>query len=247
MTGQPSTGQLSALYPLVMLTALASGAWLSRCYKSNLRLLPSQKIWIGLFAFCGAMLAAKLPFMMGLPGFQGEKGVLISGKTILYGLVGGYAGVEVAKWSIGVRTKTGDTFVVPVAVSIGIGRLACFCGGCCYGLPTSWPWGVRFPHIDQQLRHPTQLYESIFHLSMGAVCAVLYQRKVFRRQLIKFYFISYFVFRFLTEFVRPEAHVAQGMTIYQWTCLFLIPVFGWLWYRDRSRGGNLVPGATGAY
>lgn len=44
------------------------------------------------------------------------------GKTILLGIVGGYLGVEVAKRLLNVRIKTGDTFAVPVAVAIGIGR-----------------------------------------------------------------------------------------------------------------------------
>lgn len=241
------TGPLAGLFPMIMLAALSCGVWLSRYYKSDLDLQPSQKLWIGLFAFCGAMLAAKVPFIIpGLPGFHGAHGILVSGKTILLGLVGGYAGVEFAKWTIGVSTKTGDAFVVPVAVSVGIGRLACFCGGCCYGVPTSLPWGVRFVHVDDQLRHPTQIYEAIFHLMMAAVCAVLYRRKVFRRQLIKLYFIAYFAFRFLTELVRPEEHIAGGLTVYQWMCLVLIPFFAWLWYRD-AREFNAIASRTNKY
>ena len=225
--------KLSYLYPFVMLVSLASGALLSRRYKSQLKLHSTQKLWIGLFAFCGAMIAAKLPFLIpGLPGFNAESGILISGKTILFGLVGGYVGVEFAKWMIGVKTKTGDSFVVPVAVSIGIGRIACFCGGCCFGTPTSMPWGVRFDHIDQQLRHPTQLYEMIFHFTMAAICAVFYERRIFRQQLIKFYFISYFAYRFLTEFIRPEQRIAMNLTSYQWTTLILIAIFAYLWIRD---------------
>ena len=49
------------------------------------------------------------------------------------GIVGGYFGVELAKWTLDVRIKTGDTFAVPVAVGVAIGRVACFVGGCCYG------------------------------------------------------------------------------------------------------------------
>ena len=115
------TGPLASLFPFVMLSALLCGAILSRRYKSDLPIPPTHRLWIALFAFCGAVMAAKLPFVIpGLPGFQGARGILISGKTILLGLVGGYFGVELAKWLIGVKTKTGDTFVVPVATSIGM-------------------------------------------------------------------------------------------------------------------------------
>ncbi|HIE96984.1 MAG TPA: hypothetical protein EYQ63_08200, partial [Fuerstia sp.] len=167
-----------------------------------------------------------------LPGFTDAEGLLISGKTILFGMVGGYFGVELAKRSIGLKMKTGDTFVVPVAVAIAIGRLACFCGGCCYGTPTGLPWAVTFPSIDHLARHPTQLYESVFHLVAAAVAAGMIQRRMLPGQLIKLYFISYFCYRFLTEFIRPEAQVVGGLTAYQWSTIVFIPLFLWLWQRD---------------
>lgn len=195
--------------------------------------------WIGLAAFSGAILTAKLPFLIpGLPGFTAADGLFISGKTILFGMVGGYFGVEFAKRSIGVKTKTGDTFVVPVAASIAIGRLACFCGGCCYGTETDVPWAVMFPAIDQLGRHPTQLYESVFHL----VAAVMIRRKVLPGQLIKLYFICYCCYRFLTEFIRPEARIVGGLTAYQWSAVLFSMLFAWLWWRDaamlRSQSAN---------
>ena len=59
-----------------------------------------------------------------------------NGKTIVFGLVGGYFGVELAKALLGVRVKTGDGFAVPVAAAVAVGRLACFAAGCCYGVAT---------------------------------------------------------------------------------------------------------------
>ncbi|HIK92936.1 MAG TPA: diacylglyceryl transferase [Planctomycetes bacterium] len=226
-------GTLPELYPLVMMLAVGTGAVLSRRYKATLPISTFNKVWIGLSAFSGAILTAKLPFLIpGLPGFTDAEGLLISGKTILFGMVGGYFGVELAKRSIGLKMKTGDTFVVPVAVSIAIGRLACFCGGCCYGTPTNLPWAVTFPSIDHLTRHPTQLYESAFHLVAAVVAAGMIQRRMLQGQLIKLYFISYFCYRFLTEFIRPEALVVGGLTAYQWSAIVFIPLFAWLWRRD---------------
>ena len=70
-------------------------------------------------------------------------------------------------------------------------------------LPTSLPWGVNFG--DGRLRHPTQLYESAFHLLAAVVLFQLQRRQMFRGQLIRVYFVAYFVFRFVTEFIRPGA------------------------------------------
>ena len=229
MTG----GTLPQLFPLIMMAAVGTGALLSRRYQSTLSLSGIQKLWIGLAAFSGAIISAKLPFLIpGLPGFDAPDGILLSGKTILFGMVGGYFGVEAAKWHIGLKTKTGDAFVVPVAVSIGIGRLACFCAGCCYGTATQVPWAVTFPRVDQLTRHPTQIYEFLFHMTAAAVAAWLIRRRMLKGQLIKLYFISYFTYRLLTEFIRPEARVLAGLTAYQWTTLILIPLFSFLWYRD---------------
>lgn len=229
-------GTLPQLFPFIMLASVSTGVLLSRRYKANLPFDRFSKFWIGLAAFTGAILTAKLPYLIpGLPGFKDAENLLIGGKTILFGMVGGYFGVELAKYHIGLKTKTGDSFVVPVAASIAIGRLACFCGGCCYGTETSLPWGVVFPAIDKMARHPTQIYEFFFHVTAAVVAAALIRRKLFVGNVIKLYFISYFCYRFLTEFIRPEARIIGGLTAYQWTTLVLIPLFGFLWWRDTKQ------------
>lgn len=220
-------------YPLLMMSALATGIWLKGRQKADLRLTPLERLWIGLGAFIGAMLMAKLPFVLLDPdGIRDGSAFLLSGKTILFGLVGGYFGVELVKRRLGIRVKTGDSFAVPVAGSIAVGRLSCLAGGCCYGIPTSLPWGLIFPAVDHLPRHPTQLYEFIFHLSAASVLAALRKRGLFRNQLIKLYFISYCVYRFLSEYIRPETRDVFGLTAYQWTALILIVLFAWLWWRD---------------
>ena len=100
------------------------------------------------------MIGSKLPFVMAdWDGLVSAQAWLENGKTILFGLVGGYFGVEMAKAILGVTIKTGDSFAVPVAAAVSVGRLACFVGGCCFGKPTGLPWGVVFH--DGIPRHPT--------------------------------------------------------------------------------------------
>lgn len=220
-------------YTLIMIAAVAVGAWLSRRTQAALPLSPGQRLGVGLGAFCGAMIGAKLPFVLAdVPGLLSGAAWFSDGKTILCGLVGGYAGVELAKWALDVRIKTGDSFAVPVAAAVGVGRLGCFVGGCCYGTPTNLPWGVVFPSVDSLPRHPTQLYEAAFHLSAAAVLAALQRRGVWRGQLIKAYILAYLGYRFFSEQIRPEARLWAGLTGYQAACLALAPLFLWLWRRD---------------
>ncbi len=219
-----------------MLAAVTVMSLLLRRWQARLPLLWWQKLGIGVGGFCGAMIGAKLPFVLtDWAGLVSGTAWLSDGKTIMCGIVGGYFGVELAKWTLDIRVKTGDTFAVPVAVGVAIGRVACFVGGCCYGTPTSLPWGVCFVRVgDTQPRHPTQLYEAAFHLAMAGFLFALQQRGIFRGQLIKLYILMYLGYRFLTEFIRPEPRVLAGLTGYQWAALCLAPLFVWLWFLDAG-------------
>ena len=220
-------------YPAIMLSAITASVLISRHTQKGTPLSGWEKVGIGLGAYCGAMIAAKLPFVFSeWEGFLSGAAWFSNGKTILCGLVGGYAGVEVAKWCMMIKTKTGDGFAVPVAVGVAIGRLGCFDFGCCYGTPTDLPWGVVFPTAGEMPRHPTQLYETVFHLSMALMLYCFQRRGVFRGQLIKLYIISYAGYRFCTEFIRPEERIWFGMTGYQVACIFIAFLFAYLWWRD---------------
>lgn len=227
-------------YAGLMLAALVMCGLLLRQTQEALPLTALQKLGIGIGAFCGAMIGAKLPFVLSdWDGLLSGMAWLQDGKTIMCGIVGGYFGVELAKWALDVRVKTGDTFAAPVAVAVAIGRVACFTGGCCYGTPTDLPWGVTFASSAASAgglvpRHPTQLYEAAFHLLAAAALVWLGRRGMFKGQLIKLYILCYLGYRFVTEFIRPEAQLWLGLTGYQWACLALAPVFVGLWIRDRS-------------
>ncbi len=223
---------LPITYPLLMLLAIVTAVLLARPRQRKLGLSPTERFAVGFGAFAGAMIAAKLPFVLAEDWANVRSGLawFSNGKTIVFGLAGGYLGVEVAKWSLDIRTKTGDSFAVPVAAAVAIGRLACFVAGCCYGKPTGGLWGIDFG--DGVLRHPTQLYESAFHATALVVLLILEKRNLFPGQRIKLYFIAYLIYRFITEWIRPEPILGYGLTGYQAASLVLIGVFTALYWRD---------------
>ncbi|MFO0946132.1 MAG: prolipoprotein diacylglyceryl transferase family protein [Planctomycetota bacterium] len=223
-----------AAYPFVILTAILASLLLGRRGGNQLR-MPSRERWgILAGAFVGAMLGAKLPFVLSdWHGLIDGSAWFTNGKTILTGLVGGYLGVELAKFALGIQVKTGDRFAVPVAVAVAIGRLGCLLAGCCFGAPTAGVWGVDFG--DGIRRHPVQLYEFTFHLGAAILLEYLQRRGLFQGQLFKLYILLYLAFRFLTEFLRPEVPLWLGLTGYQWCCFAIAPVFLWLWHRDAQR------------
>ena len=74
---------------------------------------------------------------------------------------------------------------------------------------------------------------------MAAALYVLLINGRLQNQLIKLYFISYFVFRFVTEFIRPEIRWTFGLSAYQWAIVILVPIFVILWVRDQ-RNANFI-------
>ncbi len=222
---------------LFMALALATGVLLARRAQGRLPLSGLERMAVLLGGLIGAMAGAKLPFLfLDWAAFFSGAAWFADGKTILTGLVGGYLGVEVAKWSLDIRTSTGDSFLVPVATAIGIGRIGCFFGGCCYGLPTSLPWGVVFPSVDSLPRHPTQLYEAAFHFAAAGTGLLLERTEVLKGNRIRVYILVYALYRFFTEWLRPEARLYFGLTGYQLASLLIAALMAWLWHR-----GNKAP------
>lgn len=105
--------------------------------------------------------------------------------------------------------KVGDALAPSIALGQAIGRLGCFSAGCCYGAPTSLPWGVTFTDPDSLAVlgvpvHPTELYES-FGMFLVFLGLWLYRKKAkFDGQLFWLYVLCYSVLRFLIEFVRGD-------------------------------------------
>jgi phosphatidylglycerol:prolipoprotein diacylglycerol transferase len=227
-----------AAYAAFML--LAAGVFLlaRRCLPRSAALaLPvRQQAALALAAFIGGAFGAKLPFVfVAGGGWTHPEAWAADGKTVTTGLIGAYVAVELTKAALGITVKTGDTFALPLALALAVGRWGCFFNGCCFGRPTDLPWGVEFG--DGVRRHPTQIYESLFHLTMAGVLLVLMRRGLFRTYRLQLYLIAYGVFRFFTEYLRPEPEWLLGLTYYQWAALVLVigPAAQWVWEALRAR------------
>lgn len=115
-----------------------------------------------------------------------------------------------------------------------LGRIGCFCAGCCYGLPTSLPWGVIYTHPDIHLPykfcaiHPTQLYSSLIFLSIfGLMYWGLRKRLTKPGQLTSIYLILSSSERFMVDFWRADHEYFdqpawQIFSIHQWISLGII-------------------------
>ncbi len=84
-------------------------------------------------------------------------------------------------------------------------RVGCFLTGCCYGKPTSLPWGFVFPGEGPLPRHPTQIYSVIVLLSIFFVIRRIYKKNYTAGVTFFSSLFMYGILRFFIEFLRVDS------------------------------------------
>ncbi len=101
-----------------------------------------------------------------------------------------------------------DIAIPYVALGQGIGRIGCLMAGCCYGRPTSLPWGVTFTHSEIAPLgiplHPTQAYEMLLDVAIFAFLFARRDRVTFRGEQILSYLFLYGAARAVVEAFRGD-------------------------------------------
>jgi len=173
--------------------------------------------------------------------------VVLGGKTIVGGLLGGWAGVELAKKRLNVTARTGDVYVFPLVLGMCLGRVGCFLTGLAdhtYGNFTSLPWAVDF---GDGPRHPTQLYEIVFLLLLGVALVLRMRSIIFNGELFRLFMLGYLSFRFAAEFIKPSDKPLAGLSAIQIACAAgaawcVVSIWrGWQPARDSLPPAPLAP------
>jgi phosphatidylglycerol:prolipoprotein diacylglycerol transferase len=174
-------------------------------------------------AVLGAAVGSRLLFWLEDPaataGYLRAAPEMLGGKTLVGALLGGWIAVELTKLRIGVRSSTGDLFVLPLAAGIAVGRIGCFLSGLpdgTYGSATAWPWGIDLG--DGISRHPTALYESMFMIVFGVFLFRLGPR-LERGRLFTVFMAGYLAFRLVIDFIKPGVTTVVGLTAIQLACV----------------------------
>jgi len=182
--------------------------------------LPRERIYdLGLWMTVGAILGSKLFLLWTDPVYRENPMHLLSidflrsGGVFYGGLFGATLTVTYGLWRYGLPWwKVADAAAVGIPLGQAIGRQGCFAAGCCWGKPTSLPWGVRFTQLAHEVTgvpidfklHPTQLYESLATFAFFLFLLWLHRRKRFDGQVILAYAVLYGVARFAIEFFRDD-------------------------------------------
>jgi phosphatidylglycerol---prolipoprotein diacylglyceryl transferase len=182
--------------------------------------LPGEKIYdLSLWMLLAGLVGSKVLMLFTEPDYRDNPALLLSLDFLRSGGVfyGGLLGAVLAGYFLMKRYKlpwwkTADACAPGIAVANFFGRQGCFAAGCCWGKPTTLPWGVKFSELGHQITgvptdvhlHPTQLYESFAMLLVFFFLLWLHKRKRFDGQVILAYALLYSAIRFAIEFVRDD-------------------------------------------
>ena len=182
--------------------------------------LPAEKIYdLSLWMLLAGLVGSKILMLFTEPDYRDNPALFLSLDFLRSGGVwyGGLLGAVLAGYFLMKRYKlpwwkTADACAPGIAIGNFFGRQGCFAAGCCWGKPTSLPWGVKFTEAGHQITgvpidahlHPTQLYESFGMLLVFLFLLWLHKRKRFDGQVILAYALLYSAIRFAIEFVRDD-------------------------------------------
>lgn len=192
--------------------------------KSEDTISSNNRLSIIIGAIFGALIVSRLIAFLENPYLHYNQGwlAILNNKTIMGGLFGGLLGVEIAKKIIGEKQSSGDLFTLPIILGIIIGRIGCFLAGIkefTYGKVTSSFLAINLG--DGLTRHPIALYEIIFLVIIFYVITRIQKRpnSFESGTYFKLFMVSYFVFRFGIEFLKPNTFLLLGLSSIQYLCL----------------------------
>ncbi|MFC1899128.1 prolipoprotein diacylglyceryl transferase [Chloroflexota bacterium] len=187
--------------------------------------IPSGIIFARLLHVIDNIVIAKLHPELALNGtvidYTQNLGQIIggSGLTIYGAVLGATLGIWVysrfSKLDFGYIS---DLIVPGLILAQVVGRTGCTINGCCYGSPTSLPWGIVYRHPDSLVGlqrgiavHPTQVYEIIYLLIMFGASLLLKDRLRPDGSLFLVYLILYSAWRLGIGFLREGSPFLFGL------------------------------------
>jgi phosphatidylglycerol:prolipoprotein diacylglycerol transferase len=245
-------------YGLMMMVGFLMAGWLIDRDLRRRGLNADYAADMTVAAVIGGIIGAKLWWV----ALTGEWSALFSRSGLVWygGFIGGTLAVIINGWRLKVPTRWTAQFVAPaLAAAYPLGRIGCFMVGDDYGIPTTVPWGVKFPQgmppttasglaqfgvtvpegIDPTAVlavHPTQLYEIALMTLAFMVLWKLRTRVGGAGWLFGLYLIFAGTERFLIEFLRAKDDRLLGtFTVAQATSVGLILAGAFIVQQLRTR------------
>jgi phosphatidylglycerol:prolipoprotein diacylglycerol transferase len=140
--------------------------------------MPTEHIYnVGLWAIIGGIVVSRLFHIIDKWDYyvaHPEQIIHFEGLTVYGAVIGAILGVLIYAWVKKLSFwQIGDIAAPGALVGQAIGRVGCTLNGCCYGLPTSLPWGIIYTYPGSygpgEAVHPTQIYHLLWNLIAFAI------------------------------------------------------------------------------
>ncbi len=244
-------------YGVLLMLAFIAGIWLASGQARRRGFSSDLAIDLGIWSLVGGVVFARLLFVaLNWSAYAPDPIHILyiwreGGLSFHGGLLGGVlAGVLLAHRR-GVSFWTLADIASPaLALGYAVARVGCLLNGCCYGAPTSLPWGIRFQvypdaGITTLPSHPTQIYSSLGSLLILAILLKAAPRLRAPGQLFCLYLALYAPVRAAIEILRRDytaVRLVDGITQAQAASAVLLPaaviVFFILGRREAKRRGT---------
>ena len=228
-------------YGLLLAAAYLLGLQLARVRAKRRGLDQNRILDLGIYIIISALVGAKLLLLVtDWSSFRSDPRELLtlarSGGVFYGGLI---LAVLVALWYIrraGLPLwTTCDVFAPGIALGHVVGRFGCLFAGCCYGKPTTKPWGITFTdpfaasNVGTPLGvplHPTQLYEAGAEFLILMILLWSERRgRPYAGRTFWLYMLLYAVSRFIIEFFRGDDRGTVGIfSTSQFISILLAPL-----------------------
>src|SRR6185436_7948996 len=136
-------------YGVLLAAAYLLGLQLAMVRARKRNLDATRVMDLGIYIIISALIGAKLLLVTDFQTFRNNPAELFSlfrSGGVFYGgliLAVAVALVYIRRVGLPLWTTT-DVFAPGIALGHVVGRFGCFFAGCCYGKPTTLPWGITF-------------------------------------------------------------------------------------------------------
>lgn len=210
-------------YGLMLAISFLVGTWLAVREARRRGLDEDRLVTVILVVLVSSVVGARALYVLEhVQEFRREWGSIVAvwqgGLTLYGGVVAGtLAGLLTARYLGLPMWSVADALTPSFALGTVLGRIGCYFNGCCYGVPTSMPWGVVFPadtfpglEFGNAPLHPSQLYFALVGLVLYCVTLVLRSRLTVPGTLFWSFLLLFALARIpldLTRAYEPEAIV----------------------------------------
>lgn len=247
-------GKEIAMYGICIVIGLFLGILIALKQAKYYKLEKEDIFYSLLYAIIGMLIGAKLLYWItNIPYIIQNFSEIISNKDLLLSLISGgfvfYGGLIGAVAGIYIYTKQfklsfKDFFLtlIPIVPFVhAIGRIGCFCAGCCYGIEYEGFGAVTFHNSliapNEVSLLPIQLIECVCNLFIFIILICTFNKFLNTYKTAGLYCILYSIMRFVLEFFRGDTirGVFFGISTSQIISVFILIIGIVLFFKNNSK------------